>query len=126
MKSVVVFRATRAKRSGSARQFLARAVVRAAPFALLAIVVFVVNGPLVAQWANYATPHIPRTADGKPNLTAPAPRTADGKPDLSGLWNKISPKYGNNITGGLQTRGGSAFGAKLWSSSATKTWVRTT
>jgi len=29
---------------------------------------------------------IPRLADGKPNLSAPAPRMADGKPDLSGLW----------------------------------------
>ena len=39
-----------------------------------------------AQWLNQPTPGIPRTPDGKPNLTAPAPRTADGKPDLSGLW----------------------------------------
>src|ERR1035441_3818150 len=39
-----------------------------------------------AQWLNYPTPGIPRTPDGKPNLTAPAPRTADGKPDLSGVW----------------------------------------
>ena len=46
--------------------------------------------PLAAQWAQYHTPGVPRTADGKPNLTAPAPRTADGKPDLSGLWNIIS------------------------------------
>jgi hypothetical protein len=42
--------------------------------------------PAAAQWLNYPTPGIPRTADGKPNLSAPAPRTADGKPDLSGLW----------------------------------------
>lgn len=42
--------------------------------------------PTAAQWINYPTPGIPRTADGKPNLSAPAPRTADGKPDLSGLW----------------------------------------
>jgi hypothetical protein len=42
--------------------------------------------PLCAQWLNFPTPGIPRTADGKPNLTAPAPRTADGKPDLSGMW----------------------------------------
>jgi hypothetical protein len=42
--------------------------------------------PLSAQWLNYPTPGIPRTADGKPNLSAPAPRTPDGKPDLSGLW----------------------------------------
>ena len=42
--------------------------------------------PGEAQWLNYLTPGIPRTADGKPNLAAPAPRTADGKPDFSGLW----------------------------------------
>src|SRR5689334_8661127 len=39
-----------------------------------------------AQWLNYPTPGIPRTSDGKPNLSAPAPRSTDGKPDLSGLW----------------------------------------
>jgi hypothetical protein len=42
--------------------------------------------PLAAQWVNYPTAGIPRTADGKPNLAASAPRTADGKPDLSGIW----------------------------------------
>lgn len=39
-----------------------------------------------AQWLNFPTPGIPRTRDGKPNLTAPVPRTAEGKPDLSGVW----------------------------------------
>jgi len=39
-----------------------------------------------AQWLNHPTPGIPRTADGKPNLSAPAPRTANRRPDLSGLW----------------------------------------
>jgi hypothetical protein len=43
--------------------------------------------PVVAQWLNHPTPGIPRTADGKPNLTAPAPRTHDGRPDFTGLWN---------------------------------------
>ena len=42
--------------------------------------------PLCAQWFNLPTAGIPRTADGKPNLTAPAPRTPDGKPDVSGTW----------------------------------------
>jgi hypothetical protein len=42
--------------------------------------------PLCAQWLNLPTPGIPRTADGKPNLTAPVPRTPDGKPDMSGMW----------------------------------------
>lgn len=45
---------------------------------------------LCAQWLNYPTPGVPRTPDGKPNLTAPAPRTADGKPDLSGMWGWIN------------------------------------
>jgi hypothetical protein len=39
-----------------------------------------------AQWLNHRTAGIPRTPDGKPNLSAPAPRGADGRPDLSGLW----------------------------------------
>jgi len=48
---------------------------------------------LRAQWLNYPTPGIPRTRDGKPNLSAPAPRGADGKPGLSGLWvNEPAPK----------------------------------
>jgi hypothetical protein len=38
-----------------------------------------------AQWLNHRDPKLPRTADGKPNLTAPAPRL-DGKPDLTGVW----------------------------------------
>jgi hypothetical protein len=41
---------------------------------------------LAAQWANYPTPGMPRTPDGKPDLSAPTPRSADGKPDLSGVW----------------------------------------
>jgi len=39
-----------------------------------------------AQWLDYPTPGIPRTADGKADLKAPVPRTRDGKPDLSGMW----------------------------------------
>jgi hypothetical protein len=52
----------------------------------MAIIFFTTLTPLAAQWLHYPTPGIPRTADGKPNFTAPAPRTAEGKPDLTGLW----------------------------------------
>jgi hypothetical protein len=55
---------------------------------------------LVAQWFDYPTPSVPRTAEGKPNLTAPAPRTDDGKPDLSGMWGwvTIGPACGARCT----------------------------
>ena len=70
-------------------------------------VVFVVilsafTAPLSAQWIKHPAPGIPRTADGKPNLAAPAPRTADGKPDLSGIWQRISLKYERNIAADLK------------------------
>jgi hypothetical protein len=48
--------------------------------------VIAISAPSAAQWLSYPTPGIPRTAGGKPNLSAPARRTADGKPDLSGIW----------------------------------------
>ena len=41
-----------------------------------------------AQWLNYPTLGIPRTQDGKPNLSAAVPKTTDGKPDLSGIWSR--------------------------------------
>ena len=54
---------------------------------LLATIILLTSTlPAAAQWLSLPTPGIPRTADGKPNLSAPAPRSADGKPDLNGLW----------------------------------------
>jgi len=39
-----------------------------------------------AQWLKNPTPGIPRTSDGRPDLSAPTPRGGDGKPVLAGLW----------------------------------------
>jgi hypothetical protein len=39
-----------------------------------------------AQWINYPAEGVPRSKDGKPNLSAPTPRGTTGKPDLSGVW----------------------------------------
>ena len=69
---------------------------------VFAIILSAMTTPLAAQWVDYPTPGIPRTADGKPNLTAPAPRAADGKPDLSGIWQRISLKYERNIAADMK------------------------
>jgi len=69
---------------------------------LLVVALLTTGAP--AQWLNYPTPGIPRTRDGKPNLTAPAPRALDGKLDLSGVWHvhptpraEIKLLYGDNF-----------------------------
>ena len=50
------------------------------------LMLFLLAAPAFAQWEQVPDPTVPRTADGKADLGAPAPRTADGKPDLSGVW----------------------------------------
>src|SRR4051812_47626812 len=42
--------------------------------------------PAGAQWLRFPTAGIPRTADGRPNLRAPAPRTPEGRAIIAGLW----------------------------------------
>jgi hypothetical protein len=44
------------------------------------------SATLGAQWHGYPTPGVPRAADGKPNLAAPAPKGPNGSPDLTGIW----------------------------------------
>jgi hypothetical protein len=51
-----------------------------------ALMVAALVGAVSAQWLDYPTPAVPRTPEGKPNMSAPAPRTVGGKPDLSGMW----------------------------------------
>ena len=74
-------------------------MVRSIPgFAVLVLTCF----PLLAQWRNYPTPGVPRTPEGKPNLSAPAPRTAEGKPDLSGVWDRENDRQFLSIGSGLK------------------------
>ena len=53
-----------------------------------------------AQWLTQPTSGVPRKADGKVDLAAPAPRTADGKPDFTGIWASAG---GQGELGGLAT-----------------------
>src|SRR5580765_3605757 len=61
-----------------------RMAMHAYPITIAAVLML--TAAPAAQWLKYPTAGIPRTPDGRPNLSAPAPKTADGKPDLSGLW----------------------------------------
>ena len=64
-----------------------------------------------AQWLERRTAGVPRTAEGKPNLSAPAPRTADGKPDFSGVWQSAG---GQEELGGLEALRIEAADMKQW------------
>ena len=56
------------------------------PLPKMIVLIGLLGAGAQAQWLNFPTPGTPRTADGKPNLTARTPRAPDGKPDLSGVW----------------------------------------
>jgi hypothetical protein len=70
---------------------------------VLAALATLIAGPVHGQWVNEPAKGIPRTPDGRPNLSAPAPRGADGRPDLSGLWlTPLHPGYVANIAADLE------------------------
>src|SRR5438445_5748299 len=64
--------------------------------------VFRLSVPAHAQRLKVPPAKVPRTADGKPNLSAPAPRLPDGKPDLSGIWEPANNKYVQNLAADLK------------------------
>src|SRR5580658_9153910 len=70
-------------------------------FASIAIL-FLIPAAASAQWLNSKTPGIPRTKDGKADLSAPAPKLADGTPNLGGMWLVPGLKYLINIAADLK------------------------
>jgi hypothetical protein len=68
-----------------------RTHTRKSPGLSVAALIVTLAGTATAQWDPYPWKHVPRTADGKVDLNAPAQRTAYGKPDLSGFWMPADP-----------------------------------
>jgi hypothetical protein len=76
----------------------------------------ILAAPASAQWLKHPDPLLPRTRDGKANLSAATPKGRDSKPDLSGVWlpdpdptgkpegveNAINPRYFVNIAADLK------------------------
>jgi hypothetical protein len=69
---------------------------------MIAVLAAMMTASASAQWLNHPTAGIPRTPDGKPNLSAPTPRTPDGKPELAGLW-RPSPGLVGDMSRGMKT-----------------------
>src|SRR6266699_1267510 len=69
-------------------------------------ILIIATVPALAQWLNVPTKGIPRTEDGKPDLSAPAPRLSDGRPDLAGIWEpREGGKYAKDIVADLKPEG---------------------
>ncbi len=80
----------------SSRRSNAKHGIRRRYVALVNIAFVILGTPfasthLAAQWLKYPTAGVPRKADGKVDMSAPAPRLADGKPDFSGIWTTGEP-----------------------------------
>ena len=71
---------------------------------LIAIVIaWAGTGTAHAQWEPYLNKNMPRTADGKVDLSAPARKVYDGKPDLQGFFMPAaSVKYLLNLASDMQ------------------------
>lgn len=67
---------------------------------LAAAILCALCAPVGAQWVHVPASNIPRTPDGKPDLSAPAPRVG-GHPDLSGVWNP-NPRFLRDIAADLK------------------------
>jgi hypothetical protein len=78
--------------------------MNAPPFSAMASSVAILCltcAPVCAQWVRVPPAAVPRTPDGRADLSAPAPRLPDGHADLSGIW-EPNGKYVQNLAADLK------------------------
>jgi hypothetical protein len=86
--------------------------------AFAAVLVLLGAELFAGQWLKNPTPGIPRTADGRADLNAPAPRTADGRPSIAGLW-RPTRRLIEDITRGMKA--GETVPFRPWAEALYKT-----
>src|SRR5947199_8422944 len=84
--------------------------------AAVMVLLIAFSSSLFAQWPKYMEPGVPRDAQGRVRMDAPAPRTAAGQPDLSGDWTRadrdpLPQQLAGVVTGRGETNRGAADAA---------------
>ncbi len=69
---------------------------------VVVIMTMALGAPLAAQWLKHPTAGIPRTADGKPNLSAAAPRTRRRQARSLRSVDEVLPEVRRNIAADLK------------------------
>ena len=60
---------------------------------IVALALWLLAPPLLAQWTGAPEAEVPLTADGEIDLEAPAPRLSSGRIDLQGVWMPDDVRY---------------------------------